>query len=142
MKEYLIVDSNIIFSCFLNIDSKISRIILENNKYIFISPKYALDEILKYKSKIIKLGNLSEQKFIEIYNLIFNRIIIIEHKIISIEKYDIAIEICKDIDPADTAFVAFALFFNCKLWTGDKKLVNGLTKKNYDIAISTNALLV
>ena len=30
---------------------------------------------------------------------------------------------------------------NCKLWTGDKKLINGLKKKNYHDILTTNDLL-
>lgn len=51
-----------------------------------------------------------------------------------------AYELLKDIDEKDTPYIAYALKFKCKLWTGDKKLVNGLKKKNRSLTISTNEL--
>ncbi len=42
-----------------------------------------------------------------------------------------ALNLCKDVDEADTPFIAVALEFNSPLWTSDKKLKNGLTKKGF-----------
>lgn len=54
--------------------------------------------------------------------------------------YRQAFELCRDIDPDDTPFVAFSIFMNCKLWTGDKKLITGLNNKDFKISITTEAL--
>ena len=51
-----------------------------------------------------------------------------------------AAELVKDIDPNDIQYVAFAKHFNCKIWSGDKTLMNGLIKKGFHQVISTNDL--
>ena len=47
-----------------------------------------------------------------------------------------------DIDIDDTEFVALSMYMKCKLWTGDKKLMNGLMKKGWNYCISTDELFV
>lgn len=51
-----------------------------------------------------------------------------------------AIELTKDIDEDDTPFVALAIQMNTKLWSGDKKLTNGLIFKNSEIIYTTQEL--
>lgn len=65
---------------------------------------------------------------------------IINHSIISKDYYRKAIDLCKDIDIDDAVFVAYAICMNAKLWTGDKKLMNGLLSKNFKKLIDTNTL--
>jgi predicted nucleic acid-binding protein len=45
-----------------------------------------------------------------------------------------------DIDIDDTKFVALAEHAKAKLWTGDKKLILGLAKKNWKRLIATDEL--
>ena len=40
-------------------------------------------------------------------------------------------DLCKDIDVHDIPFLSLALELNLPLWTGDKKLKNGLLGKGY-----------
>lgn len=42
-----------------------------------------------------------------------------------------AYQICKDIDPNDTIFVALSLQTSYPLWTGDKLLYDGLKSKDF-----------
>jgi len=37
-------------------------------------------------------------------------------------------------------FVALNIYLDANLWTGDKKLINGLSKKNYKNTLSTSKL--
>jgi len=48
--------------------------------------------------------------------------------------------LCLSIDIDDTIFVAFTNYLKGKLWTGDKKLIKGLTDKGYTRFITTDAL--
>jgi predicted nucleic acid-binding protein len=43
--------------------------------------------------------------------------------------------LCKDIDPKDAAYVSLAIHLDCKIWSGDKKLRDGLLAKGVDIFI-------
>lgn len=49
-------------------------------------------------------------------------------------------ELCKDIDMDDTPFVATNDYVRGRLWTGDVKLLNGLTNKGYKRTVTTNEL--
>lgn len=51
-----------------------------------------------------------------------------------------AFELIHDIDLKDLLFVALAIQYNCKLWTGDKKLIKGLRNKGFDQVIDTSEL--
>ncbi len=137
----LVVDTNLLFSAILKLESIISKIIIHNeNRFTLYTPDYTLFEIQKHKSKLIKLSNYSEEEYDEIYNLIFHRVIVLNNNIIPNKYFKLAEEYCVDIDINDSIYVAYALYFNSKLWTGDKKLINGLKDKGLDITIDTTKL--
>lgn len=137
----LIVDSNIIFSALLNVNSKIGQILLTGNDvYDFYAPRYLRDEIWKHKERIMKIGNLDDGEFIEVYELILKNITVLNHSLVPNAKYKKAFDFCYDIDPNDTVFIAFSLYLNCKIWTGDKKLVKGLAKKRFKKVITTEEI--
>ena len=46
-----------------------------------------------------------------------------------------------DIDEFDAPFIALSLELNSPLWTGDKKLIKGLNKKEFDLILDTSALI-
>ena len=137
----LIVDSNIIFSAILNVNSRIGQILLTGESfYEFYAPKYLRSEIWEHKEKIKKIASLSNDDFFEVYELILKNVTILDHSIVPKKNYLQAFELCENIDPADTAFVAFSLFLKCKIWTGDKKLINGLSQKRFKKIITTEDL--
>lgn len=45
-----------------------------------------------------------------------------------------------DIDPKDTHYVAYSKHFRCKIWSGDKMLMKGLSKKGFTNFITTDEL--
>ena len=48
--------------------------------------------------------------------------------------------IVMDIDPKDTPYVAFSMFYKCKIWSGDKALSKGLAGKGFKNIVSTEEL--
>ena len=51
-----------------------------------------------------------------------------------------AVNLVREIDMDDIAFVTLAEFLGIKLWTGDKELIRGLAKKDYTNFITTEEL--
>lgn len=52
-----------------------------------------------------------------------------------------SILLTQDIDIDDFSFIATSLQFNAPLWTGDKKLIEHLKSKNFELVIDTNSLI-
>jgi len=137
----IIIDTNIIFSALLNTNSRIGQILINGNKYYsFYAPEYIRYEILKYRNKIQSIGNLTDNDFFESFELIIRHITILNHALIPINIYKKAELLCDDIDIDDTVFVAVSQFVKGLLWTGDRKLINGLKKKGYNDIITTENL--
>jgi len=137
----VIVDTNIVFSALLNINSRIGQILINGKSHFdFYSPAYVKFEIFKYKEKIKSIGKLTDDEFLETYGLILKNITILNHSIIPAKIYENAELMCQDIDIDDTIFVAVSDFMKGILWTGDLKLLNGLLKKGYKNLIKTDDL--
>ena len=71
---------------------------------------------------------------------IYKSITFVSEEQVSEESWQFAIELVSDIDPKDIIYIAFAQQFDCKLWTGDKKLINGLSQKKYHNILTTDDL--
>ena len=137
----IVIDTNIAFSALLNVDSRIGQILLTGHKYYdFYAPEYLKFELLKHKDKLKDIAKLSDDAFIELYELIIHHITILNHTVIPQELYQKSEELCKAIDIDDIVFVAVTEFTRGKLWTGDLTLQNGLAKKGYKRLIRTEDL--
>jgi predicted nucleic acid-binding protein len=137
----IVVDTNVAFSTFLNVNSRIGQILLNGTKfYDFFAPEYITNELIEHKDRIKSIGKLSEDRFIELYGLILRNVRTLNHSIIPKEFYKTAIEICQDIDVDDIPFIATNDYVRGRLWTGDVKLINGLTIKGYKRIVTTSEL--
>ncbi len=143
MIEKIVVDSNIIFSGLLNINSKIGQILINGPMiYKFYAPEYVKSEILEHSDKIKQLSHQSDIEFVETFELIMRGIRVLNQTLIDKRFYLFSFNLCKDIDPDDTDFVAVTEFVKGQLWTGDKKLSKGLKSKGYERIISTEELFL
>jgi predicted nucleic acid-binding protein len=70
---------------------------------------------------------------------LFECLTFISEEQIAYEFWAKAIPIVRDVDMDDIAFVALAEFLDCKLWTGDKRLLEAMRQKAYDRGISTES---
>lgn len=137
----IIIDTNILFSALLNTDSRIGQILINGKRYYdFYAPEYIREEIIEHKDKIKTIAKLSDNDFIELYELLLRNITILNHTLIPTNIYKKAKKLCETIDLDDTIFVAVAEFTRGKLWTGDKKLINGLSEKGYKRLIRTEEI--
>ena len=127
----LVIDTNLVFSALIPKASQIREILFESN-LIFYSPNILISEIYKHKEKLIKGSRLTESEFYLYFNGIIERIRFIPIDLISIESRQKAYELCRDVDVKDTPFIALSIELSIPLWTGDKKLKDGLVQKGFN----------
>ncbi|HKJ42031.1 MAG TPA: PIN domain-containing protein [Sunxiuqinia sp.] len=136
-----VVDTNIVFSAILNPKSPIGQIILNGSKYFtFLSISQLKDEIENQEDKIIKISGLDHSNYLRIYRLITSKIKFVNQLLINDDNYQKANELTHDIDPDDLLFVGLAIQYRCKLWSGDKQLINGLSTKGFSQITTTEEL--
>lgn len=136
-----VVDTNIVFSAMLNTSSRISRILLSPvTGFTFYSTNFLRHEIARHQAKIKKITGLSSEELIELESLVLQRITFIDQDLILEEWMLLAESILADIDIDDAPFLALALQLDCYIWTGDKKLRDGLRLKGYTNVLNTEDL--
>lgn len=136
-----IVDSNIIYSAFLNTNSTIGDLLINSKQeFEFYTPSYLKEEIENHKEKIKDYTKISEEYFQDLRSIIFSNIIFLTDSLIPFRVWREASRLVRDVDPDDIAYVASSLHFEKSIWTGDKELYNGLIAKGYSKVISTQEL--
>ena len=137
----LVVDTNIVFSTLLNPYSAIGEILMNlQDEFTFFAPDLMKGELKKYSSKIALYTKLNQEDLSNIETAVLTTINFVSEESISDQSWKQAFALTKDIDEDDTPFVALAIERSAKLWTGDKILSKGLTKKGIDITITTSEL--
>ena len=127
----IVVDTNIIFSALLSSQSVFSNVLLTSEHSFFICER-VLVELFKHKEKIVRYSQLPEDDVVRFYQVLLRRIQIYKEDLISLENRTAAYTLCRDIDETDTPHVALTLELNGLLWTGDKRLKDGLRHKGFD----------
>lgn len=137
----IIVDSNIVFSAILNSQSRIGQLIVYGSKFFdFYSVNLLKTEIFNHKIKLLKSSGLDDSQFERAFEIITERITFIDEILISDDDINKAFELVSGIDENDALFIALTNHMDSKLWSGDKKLINGLSNKGYNQIISTDTL--
>ena len=138
----IVVDTNIVFSAIINGRGVIGDILFNSpTHYTFFSSEFMIDEISRYEDKLIKSSKLPLNKFKEAKASVLSQIELISEEIISLKNWEKAYSLTFEIDKNDTPFVALALELEAILWTGDKKLINGLKNLDFDFCKSTDEIL-
>ncbi len=129
----VVIDTNIVFSTLLNPNSLIRELLINvQDKIYFVAPEFLIDEIEKYSTKIEKHSKLDQHSLNILKSTIFKVINFISEDNILNHNWIQAFEMLKDVDQKDTPFLALALQLNSKIWTGDKKLISGISKKYFE----------
>lgn len=126
----VVVDTNVIFSALLKSHSTFAEILLRSEHEFFVC-EMTLVEIFKHKDKITQASHLSDDDLARLYHILLRRITLYKEDLISVESRKAAYHLCLDIDESDTPHVALALELDALLWTGDKKLKDGLQTKGF-----------
>lgn len=126
----IIVDTSIIFSVMLRGQSRLAEVLLQSDHRLFVC-EYVFVELFKHKERIIQAAHLSEDDVLHLLHIIMRRVDIFKEDLIRPENRQKAAILCADVDENDTAHVALTLELDGLLWTGDKKLMNGLARKGF-----------
>lgn len=89
-------------------------------------------ELFKHKEKLVKYSALNEDELLDVFYQLLKKINIYDEDAIAPLNWKLAIDLCSGIDEKDSVFVALTLQLKGELWTGDKKLINGLKAKGFD----------
>jgi predicted nucleic acid-binding protein len=130
----IVVDTNILLSILIKptgVTSKLFYSLLQNNN-LFI-PEEAFVELLKHHQKIAKSSSLNNDEINDFKIFFFQSFTIIKDTAIPKNIVELAFGITKEIDIHDVVFVAAALQINGILWSGDKKLKDGLALQNHHL---------
>ncbi|HEX7584533.1 MAG TPA: PIN domain-containing protein [Prolixibacteraceae bacterium] len=137
----IVVDSNIVFSAILNTQSKIGQLLINGSKYFdFYTVGLLKDEIIEHKDKILRSTKFTPTQFSDTFQLIINRIIFLDDILLTDKDLNKAIDLVTGIDENDALFVALNNHLLANLWTGDKRLLDGLKGKGYSRVVTTNDL--
>lgn len=137
----VIVDANIIFSGILNSNGKIGDLLINSGRYVnFIAPNFLRTEIAKHHTKLCQLSGLNIDQIRESEFHIYKGITFISEEQIKVSTWHLAEKLVENIDPNDTPYIAFSKHFRCKIWSGDKQLIRGLTRKGFTNFILTDEL--
>lgn len=137
----IIVDTNIIFSAILNTEGKIASLLLSDNPFDFYAPSYVWNELSRHENKLLKILNIdSVESLQELKFMVTQKIRFISEVQIHVKNWKYAQNLTEGVDFDDIAFIALSLHLDGILWTGDKKLRNGLFLKGFDSVIDTQQL--
>lgn len=127
----VVVDTNVIFSALVSGEDFTFAEMLLRSQNEFFACETTLVEIFKHKEKILKFSRISEDDLARFYHALLSRINLHKETLIAPEHRKTAYELCREIDETDTPHVALALELDASLWTGDKRLKEGLAQKGF-----------
>ncbi|MBX2913921.1 MAG: PIN domain-containing protein [Cyclobacteriaceae bacterium] len=137
----LVVDTNIVFSGILSPNGIISDLLLNSkDKFEFYAPAVILDELNINHQKLLRLSRLSENELHFLTSTILKKIDMIDLEVVQQQTWEKALELTKNVDQYDAPFIALSLELGSPLWTGDKKLINGLSAKGVDWILDTETI--
>ncbi|MBV6428517.1 MAG: hypothetical protein KIPDCIKN_03052 [Haliscomenobacter sp.] len=128
----VVVDTNILFSALLKESNRFADALLLAEQVTFFAPKFVIVELFKYKEKISELSKMPDSVVFEALYKLLKPIHFFDESLLSPSNLSRAYALCAGIDEKDTPFVALTLELDGQLWTGDKKLKQGLLQRGFD----------
>lgn len=137
----IIVDTNIVFSSILNTNGQVGDLLMNSADFEFYTCEYLKVEIDNHKDRLMSISKLTNLQFRKAKDQIFSRITIISESQIPYDYWHEAAKLVVDVDMDDIAFVALSKYMQIPIWTGDKKLIKGLSKKGFNNLLLASDLL-
>ena len=137
----IIVDTNLVFSAILNTNSRVADLLMNSTgQFEFLTCNQLRTELLKHHEKLKRASGLNDSEIDVAKFQVLRFVSFISEEQIPFEYWAIAAPLVRDVDADDISFIALAEFLQAKLWTGDKKLINGLRAKGYPNCRSTDEI--
>ena len=127
----VVTDTNILFSALLGRGSRFSETVSASGHH-FYAGELVLAELFKHKERIVEHSRLPEEEIVALYYKLMRKLNLYREDLIAPKHRRRAYELCHDIDETDTPHVALVFELDGELWTGDKKLKEGLREKGFD----------
>ena len=134
----IVIDTNRLIAALLR--SSVSRKIVLNDKFDFYSPNIITEEIQKHRKYLIDKANIKPGEFEIILSTLIEKIKLVpfngfKHEFIR------AVDIMKEFDVTDSAFIALALALKADgIWTEDKHFLKQNNVKIYS-TVELNRML-
>ena len=132
------IRSNIIFSALISGKETYLDIFKKNNVYML---DIVFPELNKYEYHLIRKTKLNQNEFKMFVQMLFEEVVVIPKFAISVENWQNAYILCKNVDEKDSPFVALCLELGIPLWTNDKALCEGIKNRGFDSFVTTEDLL-
>jgi len=132
-----VVDTNRVFSALIPKASDIRNTLMDE-ALTFYAPEYLISELHLHHQKLLKSSKLTESELHFYLNSILERIEFVPTDFIRTSSRQHAYELCKDVDVKDTPFIALCIELDLPLWSGDKKLKEGLRAKGFNHFFNEN----
>ncbi len=126
----VVVDTNILFSALLRRSTRFAEILLQD-PHQFVICESVLVELFSKKEKLVSLTRLEPEELEKLLHLFLGRMDLHKENLISPEHRQRAWELCGSVDPKDVPHVALALAVDGLLWTGDRRLRDGLSARGF-----------
>jgi predicted nucleic acid-binding protein len=138
----LVVDTNIIFNALISANSRAAMFLLEPPTSVrLVSCHFLQIELFKHKERIQQLSGLGDEALLELLYELMSHIEFINEAYIPFACWQRAHQLLAEIDPNDVPFLALGIHLNAQLWTGDRRMIDGLLARGYIELITTRQLL-
>lgn len=127
----VVVDTNILFSAILVPRGRLLEILWGSSARFYICES-VLVELFRRKEKLVQASRLTAEEVVLAYGQVLTRVELFKEGLIPAPAWDRAFELCSGVDETDTPHVALTLALDGVLWTGDKRLREGLIAKGFD----------
>lgn len=127
----VVIDTNILFSTLLSSQSRFAATILRGQAHWFVCDSVIV-ELFEHKERLVTHSKQTESELLGMLHDILGRIRVYQEDLIRDEHWREAYQLCREIDSSDTPHVALTLELDALLWTGDKKLRDGLRAQGFE----------
>ena len=128
----VVVDANIAFKCLAAQRGDLRDRLGPSANLKFYSPRFLFVELFKHKERLARATRLNEEELLQALHTLTSRLDFITEANIHLGTWMEAHRLCKDVDEADTPYVALTLHLDGRLWTDDKELKAGLRASGFN----------